>query len=290
MDTEGGKTDNGTGQLTENSVNVTINQMDTLEKRLGFIRGLSERFGSVVCGLHTYLDNCGSEWLVVVSDEGFSIRQPFAVPVFENDDAYPFDDFTTGTTLSEETWRNTGLYIATGGALQRATGAFAQPFPAADFLRWFKDAGSLAYSVTVQYEFTASQAAQQAVSVSIKGLGDLLTGRRLQADLLYQRDGVYRARLYAAGAAGTLTEIGPQLEVAGSLTSPTGFLTLRYERSFTGPTATFTPIVEVTPTGGGLQRISAASLSELEDSELGQVSAIGASPWASILQVFGGPA
>lgn len=99
MDTTGGKLDDGTGKQTENSVNVTINEVDKLEQRKGFVRGLSERFGTAVCGLHTYTDNCGNQWLLVASDDGIFIRQPFNVPVFENDDSYPLDDFDSETGL-----------------------------------------------------------------------------------------------------------------------------------------------------------------------------------------------
>jgi hypothetical protein len=51
----------------------------------------------------------------------------------------------------------------------------------------------------------------------------------------------------------------------------------------------FIPAMEVVPTGGGPQVSEAASLSELQDRDLGQVSAIGCSLDASILVVDGGP-
>lgn len=288
QDTKGGKLDDGTGKQTENSVNVTINQMDRLSKRKGFVRGLAERFGTVVCGLHTYVDNCGQQWLLVASEDGISIRQPFNVRVFEDDDSYPADSFDSETGLSTANWRNTDLYIATGGALQRASGNSIDPFDAASYLRWFKDAGALAYQITIQYEFLASSSAQQVASISIKGTGDLTSGRRLQADLIYTSSGTYTARLYKTLPDGGLVLLGT-IDVVGSLTSPTGFLTLSYVRSFTAGVATFTPTLEVTPSGGGPQAVGEVGLTELEDSELGQVSAIGCSQMCSILQVTGGP-
>jgi hypothetical protein len=289
MDTTGGRLDDGTGKQTKDSVNVTINRVDVLEKRKGFVRGLAERFGTVVCGLHTYVDNCGQEWLLVASDEGVSIRQPFNVPVFENDDSYPLDSFDDADGISTDNWRNTAIYIATSGALQRGTGNSTAPFDAPSYLRWFKAASALAYQVTVQYEFTASVADAQVASVTIKGSGDFTTGRRLQLDLSYAASGTYIARLYKATADGGRVLLGT-IDVAGSLSSPTGFLTLGYDRSFVpGSVATFTPVATVIPSGGAAQELRGPAVTELEDRELGQLSGIGCSQWCSLLQVTGGP-
>lgn len=288
MDTKGGKLDDGTGKQNENSFNVQINQMDRLEKRKGFVRGLAERFGTVVCGLHTYVDNCGQEWLLVASDIEIAIRQPFNVPVFENDDSYPTDDFTSETGLSTTNWRNTSIYIGTGGALQRVSGNNFDPFEAAGYLRWFKEAASLAYQVTIQYVFDASSTTQQLASISIKGSGDLTTGRRLQADVIYLSTGVYIARLYKTTPDGGLVLLG-NVDIVGSLTDPTGFMKLSYTRTLVSGVASFTPKIEITPSGGGLQTVEGPSLIEIEDLELGGISAIGCTQLCSILQVTGGP-
>lgn len=289
QDTTGGRLDDGTGKLTQNSTNVTINRADVLAKRKGFVRGLAERFGTVVCGLHTYVDNCGQEWLLVASDEGISIRQPFNVPVFENDDSYPLDGFDDEDGISTDNWRNTSLYLAPAGALQRGTGNSTAPFDAASYLRWFKAASALAYEVTIQYEFTSSVSDAQVASVTIKGSGDFTTGRRLQADVSFTAGGDYVVHLYKTTPDGGLVLLGT-IDVAGSVTAPSGFLKLGYRRSFPpGGVATFIPFVEVTPSGGALQELATNTLTELEDTELGGFSGIGCSQWASILQVTGGP-
>jgi hypothetical protein len=289
MNSEGGKTDNGQGQLNENSRNCTINKADELSKRSGFVRGLAERFGTVVCGLHTYVDNCGNEYLLVASDEGIAIRQPFNVPSLAEDDAYPLDDFQDEDGLSTANWRNTDLYIATGGALLRASGNSSSPFDATSFLRWFKAAGALAYQVTIEYVFDVNVTGQQVCSICIKGNGDLQSGRRLQVDLIFDSDnGTYRVQIYKTNAANELVDIG-NLAVVGSLTNPTGFLTLEYVRSFSGPSATYYPKVTIVPNGGGAQTQNGFELDSLEDMELGQISAIGCSQGVSILQVTGEP-
>jgi hypothetical protein len=282
IDTRSGKTDNGSGQLTEESVNVTINRLDTLSKRLGFIRGQNERFGTVVCGLHTYVDNCGNEWLLVASDESIAIRQPFAIPIFENDDSYPIDAFDEEGP-SAINWRNTELYLSLGAGLQRNVGNSTPPFDAASYLRWFKAASSSAYQVTIQYEFDTFAAVPQVASITIKGSEDL-SGRRLQADIVF--DGTSTtARLYKVDLTGARMELG-QIDVAGL---PAGFLELRYERGFAGSLAVFTATMVVTPSGGGPQEVSSTAITELEDAEMGRTSAIGCSESVTILQVSGGP-
>lgn len=291
MNSRGGKLDNGSGQLTENSRNCTINKVDTLEKRLGFIRGFNERFGSVVCGLHTYIDNCGTEWMLVVSDQEIAIRQPFVVPTFTNDDSYPLDDFSDVAGLSEENWRNTALYVASGGALQRSVGdSTTSPFDAASFLRWFKGARALSYQVTIQYEFDTIAETSQVASIVIKGNGDLTTGRRLQLDIELGVGNTYIASLYKADPTGALTLLG-QRNIIGATAVAGGFMTLSYERNFDGPVPEFIVRGSVTPTGGGEQVVSLSgeTISEIEDSEFGQISAIGCSQTMSILQVTGGP-
>lgn len=287
INTAGGKLDNGTGQLTERSVNCTINEVDTLSKRLGFIRGANERFGSVVCGLHSYTDNCGVTWLLVASDEGIAIRQPFAIPVFENDDSYPNDAFDAVTGLSDATWRNTELYAANGSALLRAVGNSSSPFDAASYMRWFKEASSASYGVTIQYELETS--GNSIVSVCIRGTGTLVTGRRIQADLVFLPGSeTYVARLFKIDLLGNLSEIG-QIDVDGSKLAPSGFMTLSYSRSFNGPLPVLRATLEVISTGGSVQQVSSTDFNELEDQELGRVSAIGCSTLASILQVTGAP-
>lgn len=285
IDTKAGKLDDGRALLTENSVNVQINRKDLLEKRNGFIRALQERFGTVVCGLHSYTDNCGNEWLLVASDDGIAIRHPGVILPFTTDDSYPTDSFAAA--LSDLQWRNTALYTATGDALLRVSGSSSAPFDAASYLRWFKDASALAYQVQVEYAFTPGVAGKQVVSIAIKGNGSLVTGSFLQADLEYTDGGAYMARLYRVAADGKRAQLG-QLDVSGSRTAPGGFLTLGYTRTFTG-VAQFIPFLQVTPTGGALQQLTGASLTEAQDRDLGQVSAIGCNVNASILEVTGGP-
>lgn len=285
MDSKGGRLDNGNGQLTENSVNCTINEVDTLSKRLGFIRGASERFGTVVCGLHSYVDNCGVEWLLVASDEGIAIRQPYAIPVFETDDSYPNDAFDAETGLSTEDWRNTDLYAANGSVLLRTSGDSTAPFDRESYLRWFKEAASSSYEVSIQYQLDADQ--NSVCSVVIRGTGDLTSGRMIQADIsLSPSDGAYFARLYKTNLLGERVQLA-EIAVAGSLADPSGFLTLRFERSFDGPLPTRAATITVSPTGGSAQAAESTDFNELEDSEMGRVSGIGCSTLASILQVTG---
>ena len=286
IDTKSGKLDDGRALLTEDSINVQVNRKDLLEKRHGLVRGLNERFGTVVCGLHTYTDNCGNEWVLVASDAGIAIRHPGVILPGTADDSYPVDNFSSA--LSDITWRNTALYTATGDALLRVSGTSTTPFDAASYLRWFKDASAAAYEVQAEYAFTAGVSGKQVVSIAIKGSGDLLTGSYLQADLDFTDGGAYLARLYRITAARQRVQLG-QIDVAGSRITPEGFFTLGYRRTFDTSTPLFVPFIEVVPTGGALQIVVGASLDEAADRDLGQVSAIGCSVDASVLAVSGGP-
>lgn len=286
IDTKSGKIDDGRALLTEESINVQVNKKDLLEKRKGFIRGLNERFGTMVCGLHSYTDNCGNEWMLVASDDGIAIRHPGVVLPFTADDSYPVDNFST--TLSDVTWRNTVLYTATGDALLRVGGNSTTPFDDASYLRWFKDASATSYKVQIEYAFTPGVSRRQVVSIAIKGHDDLLSGAYLQADLEFTDGGAYLARLYHVTAARQRRTLG-QIDVSGSRITPEGFLTLIYSRTFTMASPALIPSIEVVPTGGALQALAGASLDESQDLDLGQVSAIGCSLDASILAVSGGP-
>ena len=285
IDTKSGKLDDGRAMLTQESINVQVNQKDTLAKRNGFVRALQERFGTVVCGLHTYTDHCGNEWLLVASDESIEIRHPGVILPFTADDSYPTDNFST--ELSELLWRNTELYTATGDALLRSSGSSTAPFDAASYLRWFKPAAAAAYQVQIQYAFTPGIAGKQVVSIAIKGQGDLLSGSYLQADLEFTHGGAYLARLYRISASRQRTQLA-QIIVQGSTTVPEGFFTLKYSRSFNGPLPQFIPSIEVVPTGGALQVAAGATLDEAQDRDLGQMSGIGCNLNASILAVSGG--
>lgn len=285
IDSKGGKLDDGRALLNEDSINVQVNRKDLLEKRKGFIRALNERFGTVVCGLHSYTDNCGNEWLLVASDEEIAIRHPGVILPFTADDSYPTDNFST--TLSTELWRNTEIYTATGDALLRTVGASTAPFDAPSYLRWFKDASAKSYRVQIQYAFTPATVGKQVVSIAIKGSGDLLTGAYLQADLEFTDGGAYLVKLYHV-TAGRQRQFQGQIDVAGSRITPEGFLLLGYNRVFTTPVAQYLAFVEVVPTGGALQELVGPTLTELQDRDLNQVSAIGCNLNASILAVSGG--
>lgn len=285
INTKGGRLDNGTGQLTDRSVNVTINRQDVLAKRNGFVRGLNERFAEVVCGLHKYTDGCGREWLLVADTEGINIREPFVIPDFVQSDAYPIDDFHGDLDMAK--WRGDG-YASINDELRRTGPEPMQPFSRGTYLRWFKDAANQSYRVQVEYRFDPS-GGNQLVSIAIKGNGDLTAGSYVHCDLLFRPTGM-TASTYHVNAAGARSLQG-SVVVAGSMANPGGFLTLTYTRFIDGSGVHGRVTAEVVPIGGASQTIEPnTNLSEGDDRNLGQVSAIGCSQQAVILQVSGGSA
>lgn len=281
LNTRGGALDNGSGQLEDGSFGMVINEADILEKRKGMVRGLDEQFTGVVCGLFRYTDECGREWLLVADQDGIAIRQPFAIPVFENSDAYPFDSFQTDPStnvgeVSTANWRNTSRYTLRDDKLVEVAGAAAMSetvLARSEFLRWFKEATNQSYQVRIEYEFEDSDS-EQHQAVVIKGNGDLLTGAYIQGELVFSSTGTYQATLYLRDSSGNLNEL-VTTGLAGFTTPATGFFTVKYQRDVTAlAEQQFLASMEITPQGGSPVTVS-GSLNAIQDADLGQVSATG---------------
>lgn len=177
INTRGGILDMGNGQLTDRSTNVIINTMDTLEKRRGFVRGLDERFSGAVCGLHKYTDQRGIEWLIVVDEEGFHIRQPFDIPVFEIDDRYPNDGFSgTNDRVNLNSWSDVALaYELDSGRLRLRNGLTNTDRS----IRWFKET-PLDLFIEYQLTFQDEDASTNSCVVEALRQNDDLTGGGLE--------------------------------------------------------------------------------------------------------------
>lgn len=163
--TRGGRLDDGSGQLQLiGSKNVIINEGDTLAKRPGFVRGLDERFVGTVCGLHKYTDECGIEHLLVVDEEGFKIRQPFAVPVFQVSDRFPNDGFVgTADRVNLDRWVDEALaYELVDGSLRLRNGLTNSD----QAIRWFKET-PLAIRNEVQIAFEDEDTSTTSVVVDL---------------------------------------------------------------------------------------------------------------------------
>lgn len=275
LNTRGGRLDNGSGQLEDGSINCQINQADILSKRRGFVRGIDEWFGSVVCGLFTYQDYCGNEYLLVADEEQINIRQLFELPQFTASDAYPNDTFDGDGAINVSAWRNTSRYVRAQDRMVQALGAaaFTGPRLADDlFMRWFKDAGSLAYQVRVDYRFDASLSAEQRVGAVIRGNGDLSGGALLQADVVFRPDtGVYELQLFHRLSDGTYQALLTQ-EIDGVTTDPFGTITLEYQRDLNA--STYVPRVTIAPNLGTFRELEAPSLTTVQDADLGLVSGL----------------
>jgi len=278
LNTRGGKIDPGRGQLEDGSINGIINEADILEKRKGFIRGLDERFDGPVCGLFKYTDDCGVEYLVVADGAGVHVRTPFDIPTFLGSDSLPNDDFNGD--LDTDRWGNTDDYQTFMGSLTLTL--ISLPIdsgivPASRLMQWFKPAAITSYQVEIEYDLVAGGAGQ-VVAVAIKR-----TGSTYLIANVYLRPAGYTVnmQLVQAGVATTLDSID-----LGGAELAEGFLRLGYNSE------TRIATVRVIPSGGDQVSLSAA-LSEAQNANLGQDSAIGivraAEDQAEILQVTGGP-
>ena len=281
------------GFLEDGSVNMMINRADTLEKRKGFVRGLNKAFAGAICGLFKYTDTCGIEYLLVADQAGISIEQPFAVPLFENSDAYPFDNFSEDGFPNTYTWRNIDRYVQANDELLMRAGVAVSTDPLAttDIMRWFKSATSLAYQIRIQYSFDTTSATQQQTAIVIKGVGDLSTGPFLLAQLKFTNVGLYQVTMFHFNGT-SLTQIGDS-GVPGSLVNVNGFMTLAYDRDVA--TGTFTASTTVQPNGGSRVLLT-DPINAVDDASFrGTISGIGLGynaspqPGHGILVVDGGP-
>jgi hypothetical protein len=283
LNTRGGRLDDGRGWLEDGSVNAIINRADVLQKRKGLVRGLDEAFDGVVCGLFPYTSNCGIEYLLVADQLSINIRQPFNIPTFTQSDAYPFDSFSVDGAPNSENWRNTSGYTQLEDQLRlvASTAAFTSTrLPAANFMRWFKDAANKSYQVRVQYSFDATVASVQHVAMVIKGQGDLTTGALLQADLIFN-GGALEVEISHRRSDLTVRRL-----LLEPVTDTSGFFTLAYNATTRLISTTFGTTVISAP---------ADSITVIDDADLGQISAIGMGfpaglqPSPRILVVDGGP-
>jgi len=261
LNTRGGLLDPGAGYLEDGSFNAVINEADLLEKRKGLIRGLDERFDGVVCGIFRYTDGCGIEYLVVSSEGGIVVRQPFSIPEYLGSDSLPFDDFET---LDATRWSPTDAYEVFLGALQLsgADTLGSSNFNDGQLMRWFKESVVKSYFVEINYRLEALVKQQQVASVVIKSN---TTGTSFLEAAIVTNATNYHAYLYrVTGGVRTTLADG---EVSGRKLAD-GFLRLSYDAG------AFTATLKVTPSGGEIQSL-VGELTESQDASLGQWSAIG---------------
>lgn len=276
INTLGGELDDGSGLLKDTSTNVQINRGDTLAKRKGMVRGLDERFVDVVCGLHKYTDECGVEWLLVADQDSIKIRQPFAIPIFENSDAYPFDNFAGDGQVDPSRWRNTDGYTKVAGTLQITA-------PTLPPMGWFKEATSLSYQTRIQFAFDRSTDVAQEFRLIIKAAEQAATGARLEARLSIPTaadDVVLQLVFVAADLSESI------LLSAGGGSATTGFLTVTYRADDRVAGVQYFPQL-----ADQFVR-DADPLTALQDADLGQFSALqldGATSAVRVLVIDGGP-
>lgn len=262
LNTRGGRLDPGQGQLEDGSFNAVINEADILEKRKGLIRGLDERFSGVVCGLFSYTDDCGVEYLVVADQDGIQVRTPFDIPTFLGSDSLPNDDFST---LNTARWSPTTDYqVQIGNLILDENAAISSDLFVGEsrLMQWFKESALQSYQVEVQYalEFGGES---QVVSIAIKRSSAGTTF--LQVNVYVTTEGLYEMSLELVSSSVRSTLASSALEGASLLN---GFMRLSYNAE------TLTATARLIPSGGSIVTVTAV-LTELQDSGLGQNSAIG---------------
>lgn len=277
LNTRGGRLDPGQGQLEDGSFNAVINEADLLSKRKGFIRGLDERFTGPVCGLFRYTDDCGIEYLVVADQDGIKVRSPFDIPVFLGSDSLPNDEFIGALDTSR--WNNTEDYETFLESLILSSLAIVSEdttVPASRFMQWFKSSALSSYQVEISYDLVANSLLQVVCVVIKRATDSYLAAHLLVEGATY----TVVLQLVLAGVATTLASSD-----LGGASLAEGFLRLGYDAD------SRTVTCRVIPSGGSQVTLTAV-LSEAQDANLGQDSAIGITradeDQAEILRVTGG--
>jgi hypothetical protein len=254
VNTRGGILDMGNGQLTDRSTNVIINAMDTLEKRPGFVRGLDERFFGSVCGLHRYTDEQGREWLLVVDEEGFKVRQPFDVPVFQTDDRLPNDGFVgTADRPNLDRWIDEPLaYELLDGRLRLRNGLTNST----NSLRWFKET-PLGIETEIQYTLQDEAVATSTLRLDLLHRETALTGPGVRFAIT-RSSGATTLLVTLLSATGSVTTT----ILTGALISLSGIARVNYAP------ATRMLTVQVFPTTGEFQTASVI-ITEAQAADLG---------------------
>lgn len=278
INTRSGKLDDGSGQMKDSSVNVIINKGDQLEKRKGLVRGIDERFAGAVCGLHTYTDECGREWLLVADQAGFSIRQPFAVPNFANSDAYPSDSFQSNGAVNPLRWLNSILYEQLAGSLVLKSSVL----DGGDML-WFKDASNFSYQTTADYDLSETATCRAVVVIKASAGQARIEGRVIASASNVTFELVWIDSLGAETCLG-IAGVGPFF---------TGCIRLSYQRDVITGTFTAKAIVDP-PTAAAITLEDSTTLTALNDADFGQRTALRlerdlAATSVGILEVNGGP-
>lgn len=252
LNTRSGKLDDGSGQMTDASINCIINKGDQLEKRKGIVRGLDERF-STVCGLHRYTDECGREWLIVADSDSFNIRQPFVVPSFGVSDAYPNDDFEIIGAVDTSKWNGSSIYTQLGGSLNLASLATD-----GGLMTWFKEATNLSYQLQANYVLDGDST----ITLSIKGSG--ISPSRIEG------------RINLSGSVVIASIVlfkfdGSQITIASSEVPnvATGSFEISYSRN--SGSNIYQAQMKITPTGGSeVVILDDATINGLIDADFGQ--------------------
>lgn len=201
--------------------------------------------------------------MIVADQGGIKVRTPFDIPTFLGSDSLPNDDFQS--ELNTVNWLNASDYETFVGSLQLVTNALSGDgggeVAESRFLTWFKDSVLASYQIEIQYDMVAGGDGQVVAVVIKREASSFLIAQ------VYLKDGDYSVSLQFSNN-GVRTTL--ESSTLGGANLAEGFLRISYNAT------TRTATCRVIPSGGNQVTLS-SQLNELQDSALGQGSAIGIS-------------
>ncbi len=238
------------GEMSDCS-NVEI-LSDLLMKRRGFIRGIDEWFDQPVCGLFAYTDFCQNEYILVATQDGIAVRQPFIPPSVQIADCYPFDEFAGSglANLDADQWKFVATTLGIDGnavglkATARSLSTFdVEAIIDSSSASWFKLACKASYELQLNLDFPDTALEPHIAGLMRGAQRGFQSGSFLMFDF-FRRGNLTFGRIMHVKSDRSSTEIA----TIGPFADGNGIGLCTYNQSTLTATITFTPDVGTSAT------------------------------------------
>lgn len=220
---------------------------DLLMKRRGMVRGLDEWFSDPVCGLFQYTDFCQTEYILVATQDGIFIRQPFVPSSFQIADCFPFDEFEgTGLSAIDSTkWKFVSSNFGIDGnvvglkAIARSLGVFDVEAVIDQYsATWFKESCVPSYQVQLNLDLPDTSLEPHVACLMRGAERGFQSGAFLMFDF-FRRSNLNFGRIMYVTTSRAISEVA----TIGPFADGNGVGLCSYDQNALTATITFTPDV-----------------------------------------------
>lgn len=252
------------GEMSDCS-NVEI-LSDLLMKRKGVVRGLDEWFSDPVCGLFQYTDFCQTEYILVATQDGIFVRQPFVPSSFQIADCFPFDEFAGSglAALDTNKWKFVSSNLGIDGnsvglkAIARSFDVFnVESVIDAYSASWFKEACVPSYEVQLNLDLPDTSLEPHVACLMRGAQRGFQAGAFLMFDFFRRNNQTFGRIMYV-----TTSRAISEVATIGPFADGNGIGLCNYNQSTLTATITFTPDV-------GTPSSSSHTFNGLDDASFG---------------------